>query len=137
MNHRRHEEEIRQKELAVAKKKMVEEQAALRTQKRAHRKWMEALQHKQQEGHRPWEIILFFDYLNRLNQELDECKQRLLAAEKDFTQRRRQLVEAVKRRKTLEKLKEKEEQRHQRKALKDERNFHDEVATSRHSRPTA
>jgi flagellar export protein FliJ len=71
---------------------------------------------------------VYFSYIQRLAGELDSQMRRVALAKKQFNQKREELVEMMKKRKTLEKLKEKGYKAFEQKMLKTERDFMDEVA---------
>jgi flagellar export protein FliJ len=60
--------------------------------------------------------------------------QQVRKASKNVTQQRENLIAIMKKRKTLEKLKEKERLEYQQKGMQAERKFNDEVASTRHIR---
>ena len=65
---------------------------------------------------------------------INKAKQQVQQATQVVTRRRDRLVTVMKKRKTLEKLKEKEWLAHQQKMMQVERKFNDEVAANRHVR---
>ena len=75
---------------------------------------------------------MYFRYIQRLATDLDNQKRQVALAKKQFNQKRAELVEMIKKRKTLEKLKEKGFKTFQQKMLKTEREFMDEVAAKQH-----
>ena len=75
---------------------------------------------------------MYFRYLDRLSMEMDSQKQRVAKAKKQFDRKRRELLEIVKKRKTLERLKEKGFVTYQQEMLKKEQNLMDEVAATRY-----
>ena len=66
------------------------------------------LQKKQGDGNKVNEIILYFNYLDKLSKDIDKQKRCLKDVEKEYDIKRSELIEAMKKRKTLERLKEKE-----------------------------
>jgi flagellar FliJ protein len=134
LNHRRYQEEILQKELASLKTLLAAEKEKLQGLKKKQRKYLRQLQQKQKDGRPVSEIKLYLDYIDRLSNDLDEQNQRVQRAAKGFNLKRQQLIEAMKKRKTLDKLKEKGWHAHQQKVLKKERGFMDEVAAQQFHR---
>ena len=128
LNHRRYQEEILQKELAKSKKYLAEEQKKLRIIKQKKRDYSQELQQRQKNDGTVSELILYFRYLDRLSKDLDNQRQRVAIAEKQFNQKRKDLIEIMKKRKMLEKLKEKGWKSFQHRMLKKERDFMDEIA---------
>ena len=128
LNHRRYQEEILQKELAGLKTRLVAEKDKLRVLKKKKRQYLGQLQLKQQSGRPVSEIKLYLHFVDHLSKEMNAQNQRVLRVEKGFNLKRQDLIQAMKNRKTLEKLQEKGFQAHQQKMLKKERDFMDEVA---------
>jgi flagellar FliJ protein len=128
LNHRRYQEEILQKELAGLKTRLAAEKDKLRVLKKKKRQYLGQLQLKQQSGRPVSEIKLYLHFVDHLSKEMNAQNQRVLRAEKGFNLKRQDLIQAMKKRKTLEKLQEKGFQAHQQKMLKKERDSMDEVA---------
>ena len=134
LNHRRYQEEILQKELALSKRNLTEAQQKLRLIKREKHKYSQELQWRQKEKAFAFEIGLYLRYLERLSKNLDVQKNRVLAAEKNLHLKRKELIEIMKKRKALDKLKEKGRMRYRGQILKEDRNFMDEIASNRFGR---
>ena len=128
LNHRLYQEEILQKELAEFKKYLAEEQKKLRIIKQKKQDCSQQLQQRQRNDGTVSELILYFRYLNRLSKDLDNQRQQVANAEKKFNQKRKELIEIMKKRKMLEKLKDKGWKGFQHRMLKNERDFMDEIA---------
>jgi flagellar FliJ protein len=131
---RRHAEDALQKELSDAKRALAAEQTLLRESKEAHRRSMLELRQRQSEGFHAQDLLLFGSFLERLAREIDARMKRVAAAERRVNQKRVLLVEAMKQRKVLEKLREKDERDFQQALARSEQKFIDEVATGRHAR---
>ncbi len=134
LNQRRHAEDALQVQLAEARLCLSAEQTALRESKRAHSQCMRDLHLKQQEGFRVDDILLYYPYLDHLKQTIEERSRRVAVAERSVSQKRHALIEAVKKRKILEKLREKQAREHQRGEAAHEQRVHDEAAAQQHSR---
>ena len=133
LNHRRYQEEILQKELAQSRNRLVAEQNKLRQLKEKMREYSQRLQQRQRKSGTASDLILYLQYLDRLSQELKHQNRQVIAAEKDFKNRRHDLIEIMKKRKILEKLKEKRSKSYHQQMLKNERKFMDEVAANQFS----
>ncbi len=133
LNHRRYQEEVFQKELAGLKMRLSAEKDKLWILRQKKRKYVQQLQEKQTEGRPASEIKLFVDFVDQLSKEMEAQRQNLLEAERDFNLKRQDLIAALKKRKTLDRLKEKGLQAYEQEQFKKERSFMDEVA-SRQSR---
>jgi flagellar FliJ protein len=134
LNHRRHQEEICQKELARARRKLASEQEKLRRAKTLKRENILKLQARQKESISVSDIILYMNYIAQLSKKIQEQAVCVREAAKKVNQKRNELVTIMKKRKTLEKLKEKSWLAYQKKVIQDERKFMDEVAATRYTR---
>jgi len=129
LNHRRYQEEILQKELAGLKVRLAAEKDKLWVLRQKKRKYVQQLQEKQTDGRPASEIKLFVDFVDQLSKEMETQKNNVLEAERKFNLKRQDLIAAMKKRKTLDRLKEKGLQAYEQKQLKKERGFMDEVAS--------
>ena len=132
LNYRRYQEEILQKELADCKNKLVQHEQTLHLMKHKWRKCSQDLSQRQKRGGTVSDLIMYFRYLDRLSLDIDKQKQQVVKAKKQFDSKRRELLEIVKKRKTLEKLKEKGFLDYSHTMLKKEQNLMDEAAATRY-----
>ena len=128
LNHRRYQEEVLQKELAGLKIRLAAEKDKLWVLRQKKRQYVQQLQEKQTDGGPVSEIKLYVDFVDQLSKETEAQRQNFLEAERHFNLKRQDLIGAVKKRKTLDRLKEKGLQAYQQEQLKKERSFMDEVA---------
>jgi len=128
LNHRRYQEEVLQKELAGLKIRLTAEKEKLGVLRQKKRNTIQQLQKTQSAGRPASEIKLYVDFIERLSKETEAQSRKVLEAERKFNQKRQDLIAAMKKRKTLDRLKEKGLQVYEQKQLKKERNFMDEVA---------
>ena len=134
LKHRRHQEEVLQKELADAQKKLAAEQSIQRAFERKKRRRVQELQRRQTSGNTITDIVLYLTYIEHLSANIEDQKQRVQIAQQIAHQKRDELIALMKKRKALEKLKEKGRQAYQYKQMQEERKFMDEVASARHGR---
>ena len=134
LNHRRHQEDVCQKQLAQAGRQLADEQGKLRRQKREKRDHLQSLKVKQKALSNVSDIILSVNYIQQLSQKIEKQNGCVREATRKFNEKRSELIGIVKKRKTLEKLKEKDLQAHQQKIMQNERKLLDEVASTRHAR---
>ena len=134
LNHRRHQEEVCQKQLAQTERQLVDEQDKLRRQKKEERENILNLQAKQKDNINVADIILSVNYIQQLSNKIKVQKNSVREATKKVNQKRNELIGIVKKRKTLEKLKEKQWLAYQQKMMQNERKLMDEVASTRHVR---
>jgi len=131
--HRRHQEDACQKELGQARRKLADKQEELGRKKRENRENIQKLQTKQKEGAGVSGIILYINYIQQLSKDIEDQTGRVQEAAKKVDQKRNELILIVKKRKTLEKLKDKEWQTYQQKMVQDERKLMDEIASTRYA----
>ncbi len=136
LNHRLHREEILQKELAEAGCRLKEEKAALtRLQEDKERAYAE-VQLKHLRGMAVSEHILYANFLEGLARNIAVQQEKVNEAERQYAQKQEELIEAVKKRKTIENLKEKGLAAYSKKLLKLDQDFLDEVAICRFHKGT-
>jgi flagellar FliJ protein len=134
LNHRRHQEEVCQKELAEAQRDLADAQKRLESIKKDKKDNIQKLQARQTERHNASNILIFINYIEQLSRDLDAQIQQVDHASQHVTEKRDNLIAIMKKRKTLEKLKEKQWLEYQQKMTQAERKFNDEVAATRHIR---
>ena len=128
LNHRRYQEEILQKELADLKKRLQAEQHQLRNLRTKKRRNVQLLAARQRKSRPASELKLYVDYIDHLTVELTVQAERVMEAQRRFDAKRRELMAAMKKRKVLEKLKEKGQRAYEQTQLKKERALLDDVA---------
>ena len=137
LNHRLHQEEICQKELADAQRDLSAAQEQLRHLKNDKRDNVQMLQARQKKRHNPSSILMYMKYIEQLAGEIEAQRNQVNKAFQDVRHKREELITVVKKRKTLEKLKENEQLAYQQKMIQAERKFNDEVAAARHIRKSS
>ena len=128
LKHRCYQEEILRKELADLKMRMEAEKDRLKALRQKKHKTLLALRQKQSDGLRTSEIKLYNDFLDQLSKEMEVQWQKVMEAERNFNKKRQDLIVAMKKRKTLDRLKEKGLLAYEQELSKKERSFMDEVA---------
>ena len=128
LNHRRYQEEILQKELADLKKRLQAEQHQLQNLKMKKRRNVQLLEARQKKGRPAAELKLYVDFIDHLTAELKIQAERVMQAQRRFDATRQELLAAMKKRKVLEKLKEKGRRAYEQTQLKKERALLDDVA---------
>lgn len=135
LTQRRHAEERLQKELAEARRALAAEQAVLAEKKDALRRCAREMRRRQARGFRIADILPYAPYMERLRRDVDAQRKRIAAADQKVHRTRQDLVEALKKRKTLDRLKERQHENYLKEAARLERKFADDVA-GRHQRRT-
>ncbi|MDP2973229.1 MAG: flagellar export protein FliJ [Deltaproteobacteria bacterium] len=136
LNHRLHHEEIIQKELAVCGFRVRDEQSILTRIQQDKDKAVAEIHQKQLRGVAISEHILYANFLEGLARNLVVQQEKVKESEKKYDQKQEDLIEAVKKRKTIENLKEKGLAAYSRKLLKLDQDFLDEVAICRFHKET-
>ena len=137
LNHRRHQEELCQKELAKAQQDLSNAQKKLKSIKKDKRDNIQKLQSRQTERHSASNILIFINYIAQLSRDLDAQRQQVGQASQRVTTKRDNLIATMKKRKSLEKLKEKQRLEYQQKMMQAERKLNDEIAATRYIRNQA
>jgi flagellar FliJ protein len=136
LNHRLHHEEIIQKELAVCGFRVRDEKAILMRIQQDKGKAVAEIHEKQLRGVAISEHILYANFLEGLARNLVVQQEKVKESEIKYAQKRDDLIEAVKKRKTIENLKEKGLAAYSRNLLKLDQDFLDEVAICRFHKET-
>jgi flagellar FliJ protein len=134
LNHRRHQEESCQKELAQAQRRLTDEREKLEQKKRKQQESLEQLQAKQQESTNVSDIMLSMNYIQQLSKDIEDQAMHVHKTAKLVDQKRHELISIMQKRKTLKNLKYREQQAYQHKLKQEERKAMDELASIRHAR---
>ena len=134
LQHRRRIEEDCQRKLAAAFADLVEEKRGLARIEATRDRYREELQQKLKNNMTASEMLLFQRYFDQLAFDIADQKTKVAAAAQLFEKSRTELVAALKKRKVLDKLKEKQIAVAAKKELKQEQDFMNEVAVTRHAR---
>ena len=134
LNHRRHQEEVCQKQLAEAQRELSYAKKKLKGMKREKHEKIQQLHAQQKKPHNASKVLMFTYYIGQLSEDIEVQTQGVQHAVQKVTEKRERLIEVMKKRKTLEKLKEKGWLAYQQKMMQAERKFNDEVAAIRHVR---
>jgi flagellar protein FliJ len=136
LNHRMHHEEIIQKELAECGCRVRDEKTILTRIQQYKDKACAEIHQKQLRGIAISEHILYANFLEGLARNLVVQQEKVKESEMKYAQKQDVLIEAVKKRKTIENLKEKGLAAYSRKLLKLDQDFLDEVAICRFHKET-
>ncbi|MGB5620430.1 MAG: flagellar export protein FliJ [Desulfobacterales bacterium] len=134
LQHRRRIEEDCQRKLAAALADLAEEKRGLARIEATRDRYREELQQKLKNNMTASEMLLFQRYLDQLAVGIADQKTKVAVAAQLFEKSRTELVAALKKRKVLDKLKEKQIAVAAKKELKQEQDFMNEVAVTRHAR---
>ncbi len=134
LNHRRHQEDVCQQELAQAERHLADERRKLLRLIDIKRDHAQKLQTWQKNRTNVSLIILSINYIRQVSQNIVKQKVCVRAAIRQVNQKRTELVMTVKKRKILERLKEKEQLEYQQEMLRNEHKSMDEAASLRQAR---
>jgi len=134
LNHRKFLEENLQKELGALKRALADEKKKLADLKNARQQSSAELLQKQQKAMTVSENLLYIRFIEQLFERLKKQNLKVCEAEQIVESKREDLVEAVKKRKAMEILKEKGLKKYNQKLLLDEQNFMNEMASVRFKR---
>jgi flagellar FliJ protein len=133
LNHRQFIEESLQKAYAHLKGMLSREQDVLANFEKQQTRLIDELSQKQSQDTTSSELLLYVTFLDRLKADLKKQQQKIAALEQEATQKRNELLEAMKNRKAMEKLKEKKLAEHMEDIAKKEQAFLDEIGINRFS----
>ena len=134
LNHRRLVEETLQKDLAILKISLIDENERLITYEKSRVQLLEELQQIQKEGTTTSDILLYLPFIEQVSKDIERQKKRVLELEEKVEQNLKDLLEATKNKKALQKLKEKAFKTYNQKLIKNEQEFLNEVAVSQFNR---
>ena len=130
LNHVKFEEENLQKELGLLKRHLFADMDKLLDLKNKTIEVKMELEEKQKGGLIASMNILYYNFAERLSDDIINQKKIIVAGEKKVEQKRAVLLETVKKRKILDKLKEKGLREYMNDLLHKEQKFIDEIATN-------
>jgi len=107
LNHRKFLEENLQKDFGILKRLLVDERKKLTDIKKASRNCSKELRQRQQKSLTVSESLIYVRFIEQLSRNLEIQKVKVIEAEQNVEKKRKDLVEAMKNRKVLQKLKEK------------------------------
>ena len=122
--------------MGVLKRLLVDDKKKLSDIKNAKRKYSKELQFKQQKSITVSDNLLYIRFIDRLSKRLDMQNDRVFQSEQNVDEKRKELLEALKNKKVLERLKEKGIETYKQNGLKKERIFLNEMASVRFKRKT-
>jgi len=131
LEHRKSLEKNFQKELAVLKRVLLQERRKIRNLQRGKQSFLRELRERQKKSLSASEILLYVRFIEHLSSEIDKQKRKIFEVEKKCNQRREDLIEATKKRKILEVLKERGFEAYRYQMMKREQDFLNEVGIYR------
>ena len=134
LNHKKFIEDNIKKDFSIVKGLLNDEKAKLNKIISKKEKTLKRLVKKQEESIAVSENRLYFSYIDRLLKDIKSQKNRVATADKEVKKKHEALVEAVKKRKILDKLKEKKRIAYNMKLNKKEHEFYNEVAITTYLR---
>lgn len=130
LNYRQLEEDRLQKELAGIYSRKESAKAALTDLQTSRTETFARFQRRQREGLSARELQQYGGYLDSVDKDIKRQRRCIEDISRQYTEKLEELLEAVKKRKMLDKLKDGQEHREAERLRLAEQNFLDEVATS-------
>ena len=121
------EEDI-QKDFAVLKRQLLDEIERLSGLEQIKTRYREELQKKQMKTISASDILLYSDYLQQVTKAIENQSEKILEAEKNVDDKREELIDAMKNRKTIARLSEKGLKAHVQDLSKKEQDLMNEAA---------
>ncbi len=132
LKHRKHQEELIQKEIAQLQQQIDERKRALEQTTNTMRRACLEIHRLQREGVTVSEQLIYSQYMDKLKANLKRIELEMDRLDMQLEEKRLELMEAVKRRKMIEKLKEKRNLLYLDELLKTEQKLLDEAAVCRY-----
>ncbi len=120
--------------MSLFKRLLADEKKKLKDYEKARDRFFVELRQKQRKSITVSENLLYFNFLVRLMNDLDRQRDMVLEVEKKFDRKRDDLIEAMKNRKMLNKLKDKHLKAYNHKLMKNEQDFMNESAINMFNR---
>ncbi|MBW1783274.1 MAG: flagellar export protein FliJ [Deltaproteobacteria bacterium] len=130
LRHRKHIEETLQKEFVRTKKDLFMANESVASLEEIRERKLRELQEKQGSGATVSGIMLYDNYIRQLSIDIERQIKSVIELEDRLRQKRSELIEAMKRRKTLDRLKEKEWQAYRKEMERREQIAMSEIAVS-------
>jgi len=130
LTHRKHIEDVLQKEFVTGKKKLLMEEERLARLEEIILQTLAALQEKQKIGATVSDVLLYESYLKQISIDRGQHIRRIIEMKNQLRQKLSELIEAMKARKILDRLKEKELEKYRKELERKERIFMGEIAIS-------
>jgi flagellar FliJ protein len=130
LNYRKHTEDALRKEFVAGKKELLMMEKKLARLDEVMMQNLMALQEKQRDGARVSDITLYDNYIKQISIDRREQINSIITLEDQLRQKCSELIEAMKDRKILDRLKEKELETYRRELERKERIFMSEIAVS-------
>ena len=105
LNHRRHQEEACQKELAQARRRLTDKREKLEQKKKEKQESLEKLQVKKKESKTVSDIMLYMNYIQQLSKDIEDQAMHVHKNIKLVDQKHHELISSMRKRKTLKNLK--------------------------------
>ena len=134
LRHRKHVEENYQKELSDLRKALVMEKEKLSAFKKKKADYFSALERCRQGKHTASDILPYYRYIDRISEEIETQRQCVMEVKRLLDLKRMELIEAVKKRKTLDRLKDKEASTYRQRQHRQEQKVMNDVATQQYFR---
>ena len=130
LRHQKMVEENLQRELAVLKNSLSAERERLRMDRNRKNRCIAELREKKKEGTSISDILLYMPFIRQMSKNIERQEERVITADKAVHRKREDLIQAAKKKKALEKVKEKGLRGYNQALARKEQHFLDEMAIS-------
>lgn len=130
LEHRKTVESVMRRELAEANRKLADERERLAEEQGNQERAGKRMAEVQEKGAKGFVVQLYSAYLDRMAHRVSSQKQKVVEMESTFEEKQADLVEAMRRRKILDQLKQRHERSQQAQEEAAEQDFFDEVAVT-------
>ncbi len=135
LKHRKLIEEELQKEMAASKRLLLAEKEKLKKLEDTKNACLRELQERQMKGIRAVDISLYSDFVGRVSTQIKVQHKTLARLENNLHKKRNKLAEAVKKRKTVDQLKQNRLTAHKLELQRKEQKWMDEIAINGFKNP--
>jgi len=134
LRHRQFVEDSRQKEFAAVDKRLMEARQAESRLREKHLRLAKELEENMQAPHPVSESGVYVTYLKCLSDQIEKQQEKVQAVALVHLEKKTALLKAIKKRKTLERLKENQADQYHRSYLKKEQQVSDEIGIQQYRR---
>jgi len=130
LKHRKLLEEDVQKDFAILKRQLFDENESLSNLQQVKNRFSGELQQKQAKNINVSDVLLYTDFIQQVSKEIEKQSGKISETEKSFEQKREELIRAMKNRKTIDRLREKGLKAYAQELSKKEQDLMNEAAIS-------
>jgi flagellar FliJ protein len=134
LRYRQQIEETLQKELATLRQAIAKEKQILLVQKKKKTEYLATLDRFRHGHHTAAEVLPYYRFIDRISHDIERQRQRVRAVRRQLDVKRGELLDAVKKRKTIDRLKDKAAAAYRQQQQQQEQKMMNDVATQQYFR---